>query len=268
MNTHSESNPRPSTMGFFNYRVCFILLFLPFWVACGMTEGRIKKEKEATAHYKFGIAYLQDKPSDLQKAYLEFQKAVRLDPRNRDVHYALGHVHYKRENYVEAIASFQKTLSIDSGFSEAHNYLGKAYEAQGKIEAAIGAYQKALENPEYITPQLPHLNLGLLYLEEGSYDDALREFKDVLRFDATNVVAHNELGKVYYQKGRLKEAIASYQEALQRAPTYLDAHYNLAFSYLKEGSKDLAAKAFKKVIELSPQSQVAKESEKFLDALQ
>lgn len=265
---HSERNPRPSRVGFFKYRVWFILVFLPFWVACGMSEARIKKEKEATAHYKFGIAYLRDKPSNLQKAYIEFQKAVRLDPRNRDAHYALGHVHFKRENYVEAIASFKKTLSIDPGFSEAHNYMGKVYEVQGKIEAAIGEYHKALENSEYVTPELPHLNLGLLYIKQESYDDALREFKDVLLFDPENITAHNELGKVYYQKGKLKEAIASYQEAIQRAPAYLDAHYNLAFSYLKKGSKDLAAKEFRKVIELSPQSQSAKESEKFLDALQ
>jgi len=246
----------------------FVLVFLPFWVACGMTEARLKKVKESTAHYKFGIAYSRDNPPNLQKAFIEFQKAVKLDPRNRDAHYALGDVHFKRENYVEAIEFFKKTLSIDPKFSEAHNYMGTVYEVQGKLKAAIGEYHKALENEEYATPQFPHWNLGSLYLKQERYDDALREFKDVLRFDPQSIVAHNGLGKVYHQKGKLKEAIASYQEALKRAPTYLDAHYNLAFSYLKKGSKALAAKSFKKVISLSPQSQSAKDAEKFLDALQ
>ncbi len=231
MNTQSERSRHPFGAGFFKYRVWFVLVFLPFWVACGMTEARLKKEKDSTAHYKFGIAYSRDIPPNLQKAYIEFQKAVKLDPRNRDAHYALGDVHFKREDYAEAIVSFKKTLLIDPRFSEAHNYMGTVHERQGKFEEAIGEYHKALENTEYATPQFPHWNLGSLYLKQERYDDALREFKDVLRFDPESIVAHNGLGKVYHQKGRLKEAITSYQEALQIAPAYLDAHYNLAFSY-------------------------------------
>ncbi|MFQ5780216.1 MAG: tetratricopeptide repeat protein [Nitrospiria bacterium] len=245
-----------------------VLLFFSILVGCGLTEGRIKREKEATAHYKFGVAYLRDNPPSIQQAYVEFQKALKLDPRHMDAHYALGHVHFRRENYLDAIASFKKVLSIDPNYSEAYNYLGKVYEVQGKLGKAVEAYQKALENKQYATPQLPHLNLGLLYLKQEKYDEARREFQNVLRFDSDNIVAHNELGKVYHLLGNQKEAIGSYQEAIRRAPAFLDAHYNLAFSYLKDGSKNLAAKEFKKVIELSPQSQQAKESEKFLDALQ
>lgn len=268
MSPYSTAQLRSSGSGFIKYRMWFVLVFLPFWVACGMTESQIKKKNESTAHYKFGIAYSRDNPPNLQKAYLEFQKAVKLDPRNRDAYYALGDVHFKREDYDKAIGSFEKTLSIDPGFSEAHNYMGTAYEIQGRLEKAIGEYHKALENTEYATPQFPHWNLGSLYLKQERYDDALREFKDVLRFDPESVIAHNGLGKVHHQEGRFKEAIVSYQHALKRAPEYLDAHYNLAFSYMKKGSKDLAAKSFEKVIELSPQSDSAKEAEKFLDALQ
>lgn len=243
-----------------------LILFLLTSSGCGLTEARIKKEKEASAHYKLGISYLNE--NQLQKAFIEFHKAAEIDPDNKDVQYGLGHIHFQKQDYVEAVNAFKKAISIDARFSEAHNYLGKVYEVQGTLDKAIVEYQEALKNPQYDTPQKPYLNLGLVYMKQEKYDQATREFQRVLQIDPNNVVAHNELGRSYYQMGKPKEAISSYQEAIRMAPNYLDAHYNLAFAYMKEGSKGLAATQFKKVIEISPQSQLAKDSKKFLDALQ
>lgn len=243
-----------------------IVLLMLVSAGCGFTEAQLKKEKEASAHYKLGVSYLNE--NQLQKAFIEFNKATEVDPNNKDVHYALGHVHFQKQEYVEAAEEFKKSLSIDPRYSEAHNYLGKVYEVQGAPEKAIAAYREALKNPQYDTPQKPYLNLGLIYVKQEKYDQAAREFQNVLRVDPENIIAHNELGRAYYQMGKPKEAIASYQEAIRMAPNYVDAHYNLAFAYLKEGSKGLAATQFKKVIEISPQSQLAKDSKKFLEAIQ
>jgi Tfp pilus assembly protein PilF len=250
------------------WKRAMVWMLIPLCTACGMSEAQLKREREASAHYKLGISYLND--HSLQRAFIEFQKAIEIDPRYRDAHYALGHVHFMQENYTAAIASLQKSLSIDSGFSDAHNYLGKVYEAQGKFDRAILEYQEALKNPKYDTPEKPHLNLGLVYLKQEKYDQAVHSFQNVLRINPRPefiALAQNGLGRAYFQMGQIKEAIASYQEAIRVVPDYVDAHLNLASAYLREGSKGLAAGAFKKVVELSPQSSQAKEAQKFLDAL-
>lgn len=252
------------------WKYAVILMLIPLCAACGMKEAQLKKEKDASAHYKLGVSYLND--NLLQKAFVEFQKALEIDSRHRDAQYAVGHIHFIQENYKDAIAAFQRTLSIDPKFSDAHNYLGKTYEAQGKFDDAIKAYQEALKNPQYDTPEKPNLNLGIVYMKQGKYDQAIRSFQTTVRITPPTVpgviaVAQNELGRAYFQTGKLKEAIGSYQEAIRLVPNYLDAHLNLASAYLKEGSKGLAAGAFRKVVDLSPQSPQAKEAQKFLDAL-
>ena len=251
-----------------HWKRAIIWILIPLCTACGMGEAQLKKEKEASAHYKLGISYIND--NLLQKAFIEFQKAIEIDPGYRDGYYALGHVHFMQQSYGEAVTSFQKAVTIDPKYSDAYNYLGKVYEAQGKLDQAIIEYEQALKNPQYDTPEKPHLNLGLVYLKQEKYDQAVRSFQSVLRITPQGeviAVADNGLGKAYFQMGKIKEAIASYQEAIRIAPSYVDAHLNLASAYLKEGSKGLAAGTFKKVVELSPQSPQAKKAQEFLDAL-
>lgn len=250
------------------WKRAMIWILIPLCTACGMGEAQLKKEKEASAHYKLGISYLND--NLFQKAFIEFQKAIEIDSGYRDAYYALGHVHFMQQSYSESAVSFRKAVTIDAKFSDAHNYLGKVYEAQGKFDQAVLEYEEALKNPQYDTPEKPHLNLGLVYLKQEKYDQAIRSFQNVLKINPSGevmAVANNGLGRTYLQMGKIKEAIASYQEAIRIAPSYVDAHLNLASAYLKEGSKGLAAGSFKKVVDLSPQSPQAKEAQKFLDAL-
>lgn len=230
----------------------FILIF-PFLVSCGLSESRIKREKNAVGHYKLGIAHLMGETPALQKAYIQFQKAVRLDPRHRNARYFLGHIYFQQEKYDEAINSFQKVISIDSDYSEAHNYLGRIYSLQEKFDLAIASYQTALKNLEYETPETSYWNLGLVYVRQEKYEDATRELKNALLVNPNFIRVHNLLGSVYTKMGAKDKSIASYKRVLQIAPKDLNAHYNLACIYQKEGSTILAKKGFERVIELSPE---------------
>jgi Tfp pilus assembly protein PilF len=251
-------------------RIVPVLVLFILTAGCMTGRSAVAPEKQASSHYKMGISFLNE--NALQEAYIEFQKALELTPKNKDIHYAIGHVHFVQSRQKEAEASFRSALKLDPNFSEAHNYLGKVLESQGKQDEAIAEYKEALKNTFYETPQIPHFNLGHIYMGREQYPEALREFQEALRLDpscneSTCILAHNGLGQTYFQMGRIKEAIASYQDAIKAFPSYLDARYNLAFAYLKQGAKDKAAGEFRKVIELSPESDKAVESRKLLEAL-
>ena len=51
-----------------------VAVFLFLLSGCGITKSRIKSEREADAHHKLGIAYLNE--NNLQMAFMEFSKAV------------------------------------------------------------------------------------------------------------------------------------------------------------------------------------------------
>ncbi len=241
------------------WKAMLLFLILPFMLSCSLSESRIKREKISDSHYKLGIAHLLGKKPVLQKAYIEFQKAIRLDGGNQKAHYALGHIYFQQESYEEAVVAFKKAISIDFEYSEAHNYLGRVYSLQEDFDKAIASYQNALKNLIYETPEKPYWNLGLIFVRQKKYEDAERELKNALRVNPNIVPVHNLLGQVYAKMGNTKKSITSYKRVLQISPKDLNAHYNLACIYQQEGETNLADKAFEEVVTLSPQ--LAKEKD-------
>ena len=252
-----------------------VILLLLFVVGCATSQSRLKRQNEASAHYKLGIAQLNE--NRVQEAFVEFQKAVEIDPKNADIHYALGHVYYQRGNNLEAAREFKTVLQLDPEYSAAHNFLGQVYGTDKRWDDAIQEFQKALKNPKYDTPHLAHYNLGLVYENKGQFADAIKEFQEALRIDPNFVtpaggtsayLVYYVMGQSYVKMEKPKEAIDAYQNALKLLPDYADAHFGLGLVYLKEGSKRLAKEEFEKVLKFSPDgTALAKNAKEHLESL-
>ncbi len=239
----------------------FIFSFL---IGCSSADALLKKDNKSESHYKLGIAYLSEQPPNIQRAYMEFLKAVEFDPKNKQAYYGLGHVYAQRQEYKKAIEAFKKTLVFDPDFSEAYNYLGNIYELLGREPEAILAYQEAIKNPQYATPQFPHWKLGLLYLNKKEYEAALSEFQKVRQIEPLNSVVLDKIAETYREMGQAEKALSFYQEAVRISPNNHLMHYNLASFYLKEGSDAKAMEEYKKVIEHGPDSLEAEKSREIL----
>ncbi len=184
--------------------------------ACATTSKEDKVQK-ATAHYQLGISYLND--NNIQPAFVEFQKALELNPEDKEVLNAIGVIYLlKLEDYPKAIDYFQKALKIDRNFSEAMNNLGFAFEKSGRYDEAVGAYKTAIANPLYRNTEK----------------------------------AYNNLGRVYYRMKRCGDALDAYREALKRHPEFHLPYYGLALCYNAIARYGDAATALKKAVETDP----------------
>jgi type IV pilus biogenesis/stability protein PilW len=252
-----------------------VLLLLLALIGCATSESRQKMENDASAHYKLGIAQLEE--NHIQDAFVEFQKSIEIDPKDAETHYALGHVYYLQENYEKAIQEFKTVLKLDPEHSEAHNHLGKVYEIEQRWDDAIQEYQEALKNPTYPTPQFAHYNLGLVYEKKERFSDAIKEFQEALRIDPNFVtpvggpsayIVYYEIGQTLSKLQRPAEAIEAYKEALKLFPDYAAAHFGLGLVYFKQGSKQLAKEEFEKVLKFSQDGTVlAKNAKEYLESL-
>lgn len=83
---------------------------------------------------------------------------------------------------------------------------------------------------------MPHNNLGLIYLSQGRYDEAIYELKTAIMLDPNYINAHSNLGFAYLRQGRKDEAIAEFTIALKLKPDYKEAYGNL--EVLTKGKKD------------------------------
>ena len=234
------------------------------------SANRERQIKMGQAHYKLGIANLNS--DRMQSAFVEFQKSVASNPKNRDSHYMLGHIYYKQGRLKEAEGEFKKVLKLSRKDPEAHNYIGRVYAEQKKWEKAIEHYQKALGDLQYQTPQYSHYHMAVAKKNTGKLNEALQSYSSALKIDPDFVfngrpwahVIHQEVGNLYVVLDKPDLAIEAYQRAISRASDYPEAHFNLGRVYFDQGSYKEAKEFFEKVIRLIPGDPLAEQSKKYL----
>jgi tetratricopeptide (TPR) repeat protein len=79
-----------------------------------------------------------------------------------------------------------------------------------------------------------YLNLGNVFFEKGSYDNALIVYKKALESSPHNARLHCNLGYLYWGKGNIEEAIKEYEKAIKYDNTYDIAYNNLGVIYLDD----------------------------------
>ena len=180
-------------------RPLLVLTLLIGWLpGCATSEESLQKSK---GYYQEGLASLDH---DQQKAFVSFQKAVKLDPNNKEARYGLGHILALQGKLVQAEEEFTIATKLDEDYSEAYTYLGQVLEKQERWTEAIAAFRQALTNPLYATPDLARFHLGRILAHEGNFQGAMEAFEDALVVNPPNVppaLLHLELGRAYYKLG-------------------------------------------------------------------
>ncbi|MCP9454904.1 MAG: tetratricopeptide repeat protein [Nitrospira sp.] len=194
-------------------RACYLLagmgLLYSMVGGCAATEEEIRKSQ---GYYQEGLATL---PSDRQRAFVSFQKAVQLNPNNKEARYALGHVYAMQGKLAKAEEEFRAAIKIDEDYSEAHTYLGQIFASQSRWDEAIQSYRRALANPLYVTPDLAWFHLGRALVQKGDLQAAMEAFEDALTTSPPSVppaLTHLELAQVYIKLGDVTKA----REALKQ----------------------------------------------------
>ncbi len=107
--------------------------------------------------------------NDYANAIKWLEKAVQLDPKNKDAWYYLGRAYYTRGLLPESRRAFLTVLDLDPRDARAENNLGLILESGAKPNEALEAYRKAMEwqaGSEHRSEQ-PYLNFGNLSVREA-----------------------------------------------------------------------------------------------------
>ncbi|HEX7237837.1 MAG TPA: tetratricopeptide repeat protein [Gammaproteobacteria bacterium] len=99
-----------------------------------------------------------------------------------------------------------------------------AMRAQNWLEAELELEQLTHDHPDYPGP---HVNLALVYLNDGRRADARKELDLALEADPGNAAANTQLGILLREDGQFAAAEAAYRRALETDPDHSLAHYNL-----------------------------------------
>ena len=163
----------------------------------------------------------------------------------------LAFEYYQAENFQQVEHICTKILKEKPNNADAMCLLGMLYLQLGNYDFAIKHLQKAVQ----LNPNLAyaHYNLGNALQDKGQLDEAITCFQKAIQLNPDIADAHNNLGNAFHDKGQIDEAITCYQKALQLNPYFVDAYYNLGNALQGKGQLDEAITCYQKALQIDPE---------------
>ncbi len=191
------------------------------------TLDRVLKRdaQNSDAYFLLGMVFKEQ--DDEARAINAFQKSVDLNSDNKDASIELGKLFTNKGNPL-ALKYFDNALLIDSLDFNAMMAKAFYYQTKNQINEAIGEYKKILtHDPRY---EFALFNLGLMYLDKDSLDQANAHFNIVIKEAPTFYKAYYYRGFIAEKRGDKAEALKNYQQSLE---------FNSGYDKALEGVKRL-----------------------------
>jgi len=202
-----------------------------------------------TANAEAYTAYLQGRyflarrsKENAQSAAGYFEQAIQLD-RNyapawvglagaRNLQAGLAYVH-PDDGYRQARDAIARALALDPNLGEAYTVLGSIQMFhEWDWAGADASYKRALA----LDPGDARIirGAGLLAVDLGRLDEAVKLFHKALERDPLSANAHHDFGMIMHYAGKQNEAAGALTKSLDLAPEIVNAHCMLARVYLAE----------------------------------
>jgi tetratricopeptide (TPR) repeat protein len=253
--------------------------------------------------------------ANLSKAEETYLHILTYAPADKETHNRLGSVYATENRIDDAIREFNHSLPgtdsvpdlvrlhlIKGDFAryrqereaaarqwpndaESQLELGQVYEAIHQPALAVVYFKRALDDAPDSTDALS--GLGLSYMDQARYPEAISQFKLCMGRDAYNYACMNNLGATYLQssqftlaesllnsahrlqpersealvnlgyladsRGNWKQAVTYYVDAMTVYPYSPDAYIDLGYTYNAHGQYQLAQAALIKGLSVDPQ---------------
>jgi tetratricopeptide (TPR) repeat protein len=121
---------------------------------------------------------------------------------------------------------------------------------EGRINEADPILERVLARH----PDLVEVRMSLAWNEQqaGRYDQAVRDYQQVVKMDPGNVNSHYDFGVCLFRSGKLDEATREFQAALAISPFYVLADDGLGSIALQKKDYNQARARFEQVLALNP----------------
>jgi len=132
--------------------------------------------------------------------------------------------------------------------AEQHVRSGRRRQGRRAFERLVARYPESSES---------HFQLALLLLDDGDFEGAVGQFREVLRIRPDIAEVHFNLGTLLTDLGRPADAVSSLKRALELRPEFAEAHNNLGIIYQKQGESEFAIGCFQEAVRHAPSHSAA-----------
>ncbi|MBI3541746.1 MAG: tetratricopeptide repeat protein [Deltaproteobacteria bacterium] len=132
---------------------------------------------------------------DVEEAIKCFKKSLDLEETPEGYTYWAWMLSFTGE-LDQAIELCKTAIQLDEDFGNPYNDIGTYYMKKGELERAVPWLEKAKNCKRYEPKQFPFLNLGRIYLSQGMFLKALREFEGALEHDPENSELRSVIARI------------------------------------------------------------------------
>ncbi len=132
-------------------------------------------------------------------------------------------------------------LGLDLSGCSKKNETPPAPKAAGQAGPAMAPHKMPPHGTQ-VNPLMEHFDKGLQYSLKGKYDQAIKEYRAVLKKRPDSAAAYNNIGFAWYDKKDMDKAIENHKKALKLNPDLANGYYGLALAYEKKGEREEALK--------------------------
>lgn len=162
-----------------------------------------------------------------------YKRAAELDPNFALAYVSLASLYANLSQSGRASENARKAYELRGKVSERERLSIEAYyrlNDTGELEKATKAYE--LLQQAYPRYYAPYGMLSFIYMELGSWDNALTQARGAIQVDPDNIVGYVNAGGAYLALSRLEEAEETFKQAEQRGlwnENLVVERYQLAF---------------------------------------
>jgi tetratricopeptide (TPR) repeat protein len=175
-----------------------------------------------------------------------FKRALELNPNSANAHDGYSFYLAQMGRSEESMAHAKRAVELDPLTPGRRHGIVWAYYFARQFDQALKVYREMLEfDPNLGNPYLS----GWIYREKGMYEEAIAEFRQILKQSPGAPFALGHLGNAYARAGRVREARECLRKLKQRSNADKVGTYEVAFIYAGLGEKDQAFEWLEKAYE-------------------
>lgn len=143
---------------------------------------------------------------------------------------------------------------VDSSFvrtKQAPRRVGGVSDFKAELEEDIKKIDSAMERDK---SNVSYFERGLINNELRNYEEAIKDFTELLNLEPNNVYALNGRGNAKVGLGRYQEAIEDYNESVRIDPKYIGTYSNRGYANSMLGKLDEAMKDYNEALRLDPRT--------------
>ncbi|MGZ4984687.1 MAG: tetratricopeptide repeat protein [Chthoniobacterales bacterium] len=150
---------------------------------------------------------------ETEKAFADFQEAIRLNPRNAGAYANRGVLLAQKGDHEAAIKDFEEALQFEPDLFKAVYNRGLSYRDLGDVEKAQEDFARTIElNPDFAPV---YVNRGALYARQKKFAQAAADYKTAQKLDPTLPEPLVGLAFLSLNDGKQAEAIDELEKALK-----------------------------------------------------